>query len=174
MTTTTLPRPAAYPDPLAGDGTGLIKDDPWLERFASQLRARHDCLKSALNRINEHGGLLGQISQGHHVFGFNRGEFHGTPGVWYREWAPGALQLRLIGDFNNWNRWDSPLVPDAFGVHSLFLPDDKFKTRLSHGSKVKVLVVHNNSTITDRIPAYIRRVIQEPDSHNYSGQFWMP
>jgi 1,4-alpha-glucan branching enzyme len=161
-------------NPLETDGTALIKDDPWLANYAGQLRARHDYLKSIFTRINAQGGLLGQISQGHHFFGFNRGDFHGTPGMWYREWAPGALQLRLIGDFNNWNRWDCPLVPDQFGVHSLFLADDKFGLRLSHGSKVKVLVVHHNSTITDRIPAYIRRVVQDAGSHNYSGQLWMP
>ncbi len=127
-----------------------------------------------LGRIEANGGLLGPISLGHEFFGFNRGTFHDTPGVWYREWAPGALQLRLIGDFNDWNRWDCPLVPDAFGVHSLFLPDDKFKHRLSHGSKVKVLVVHNSSAVTDRIPAYIRRVVQEPGTSNFTGQVWMP
>jgi 1,4-alpha-glucan branching enzyme len=160
--------------PLATDGTALIKDDPWLANYAPLLRARHDHLKSILTRIDANGGLMGPISQGHHFFGFNRGEFHGTPGVWYREWAPGALQLRLIGDFNNWNRWDCPLVPDSFGVHSLFLPDDKFKTRLSHGSMVKVLVVHHNSTITDRVPAYIKRVVQETGSSNFTGQLWMP
>ena len=39
------------------------------------------------------GGLLGQISQGHHYFGFNRGELYGKPGVWYREWAPGRCNF---------------------------------------------------------------------------------
>lgn len=165
---------ATSPSPLQTDGTGLIKQDPWLEPYADKLRERHAYLKSVLAKIDAQGGLLGQISQGHKFFGFNRGEFHGTPGVWYREWAPGALQLRLIGDFNNWNRWDCPLVPDNFGVHALFLDDAKYGTRLSHGSKVKVLVVHHNSTITDRIPAYVRRVVQEPGSANFSGQFWMP
>jgi 1,4-alpha-glucan branching enzyme len=172
--TTTTPPPPAAPSPLQTDGTGLIQTDPWLEPFAGALRARHDYLKSLLGKIEHDGGLLGPISQGHKFFGFNRGDFHGTPGVWYREWAPAALQLRLIGDFNDWNRWDCPLVPDSFGVHSLFLPDDKFKNRLSHGSKVKVLVVNHNSQITDRIPAYIRRVVQEPGSANFTGQVWMP
>jgi 1,4-alpha-glucan branching enzyme len=160
--------------PLQTDGVGLVKTDPWLENFAGALRSRHDYLRSILGKIEHEGGLMGQVSQGHKFFGFNRGAFHGTPGVWYREWAPGALQLRLIGDFNDWNRWDCPLVPDSFGVHSLFLPDDKYKNRLSHGSKVKVLVVHNSSAVTDRIPAYIRRVVQEAGSANFTGQIWMP
>jgi 1,4-alpha-glucan branching enzyme len=161
-------------DPLATDGTGLIKDDPWLEGFAQRLRERHEHLKHYLRNYQGDGGVMGPISQGHRYFGFNRGELWGKPGVWYREWAPGALQLRLIGDFNNWNRFDCPLVADQYGVHSIFLPDDKYAGKLVHGSKVKVLVVQHNSTIMDRIPSYIRRVMQEPGSPNFSGQFWMP
>jgi 1,4-alpha-glucan branching enzyme len=164
----------ATSSPLQTDGTGLIRQDAWLEPYAGRLRERHDYLKSVLAKVEAQGGLMGPISQGHKFFGFNRGDFHGAPGVWYREWAPGALQLRLIGDFNGWNRWDCPLVADQFGTHALFLADEKYGTRLSHGSKLKVLVVHHNSTISDRIPAYIRRVVQDPGSTNFSGQFWMP
>src|SRR4029078_12786405 len=102
------------------------------------------------------GGLLGDTSGGFRHFGFNRGVLYGKPGVWYREWAPAALQLRLIGDFNNWDRWASPLVRDEWGVWSLFLPDDKFADKLIHGSKVKVHVVGEDSKTMDRIPAYIR------------------
>lgn len=160
--------------PLHTDGTALAQSDPWLANYTGALRARHQYLVGAIAKIDQQGGLLGQISTGHKFFGFNRGEFHGKPGVWYREWAPGALQLRLIGDFNNWDRWDCPLVADNFGTHALFLSDDKYGHKLVHGSKLKVLVVHHNSQITDRIPAYVQRVVQEPGSANYSGQFWMP
>ncbi len=127
------------------DGSGLIAGDQWLAPFAGPLAARQAHFREALNRLKPTGGLLGQISQGHHYFGFNRGEFYGKPGVWYREWAPAALQLRLIGDFNNWDRWGNPMVRDQFGVWSLFLPDDKFGDKLVHGSKVKVHVVGEDS-----------------------------
>jgi 1,4-alpha-glucan branching enzyme len=167
MTTTT--------DPLHTDGTGLVRDDPWLEKYVHALRGRHEHLKHYLRKYQGDGGLMGPISQGHKFFGFNRGELWDKPGVWYREWAPAALQLRLIGDFNNWNRFDCPLVVDQYGIHSIFLPDDKYAGKLVHGSKVKVLVVQHNSTIADRIPAYIKRVVQdEHGTHNFSGQFWMP
>src|SRR5690606_37534304 len=121
------------------------------------------------------GGLMGQISQGHHYFGFNRGTFYDKPGVWYREWAPGALQLRLIGDFNDWDRYGHPLVRDQFGIWSLFLPDDKFAKRLVHGSLVKVAVVDMLGQVMDRIPAYIRRAIQEQNAaQQFIGQYWNP
>jgi 1,4-alpha-glucan branching enzyme len=117
--------------------------------------------------------LLGPISQGHKYFGFNRGELYEKSGVWYREWAPGALQLRLIGDFNNWDRYNCPLVRDQWGVWSIFLPDDQYAGKLVHGSRVKVTVVHETSEWMDRIPAYIRRAVQEPDKQ-FVGQYWNP
>ena len=160
--------------PSQVDGTGLIRTDPWLEPFAGLLTARHARYRSALSRFDPTGGLLGQVSQGHKYFGFNRGEFLGKQGVWYREWAPGALQLRVIGDFNGWDRWANPMTRDEYGVWSLFLPDDRFGERLVHGSRVKVHVVGEGGNGTDRIPAYVRRAVQDPRSGDWTGIYWSP
>lgn len=157
-----------------GDGTALVRNDPWLEPYARQLADRQARYRAALARLASNGGLLGQISRGHQYFGFNRGEFLGKSGVWYREWAPGALQLRVIGDFNNWDRWANPMVRDQFGVWGLFLPDDRFGDRLVHDSRLKVHVVSEDGTGTDRIPAYIRRVVQDPKTGDWHGVYWNP
>jgi 1,4-alpha-glucan branching enzyme len=156
------------------NGTGLLATDPWLGSYAHQLTERHRRYRNALSRFDATGGLLGQISQGHRYFGLNRGEFHGKRGVWYREWAPAALQLRLIGDFNGWDRWANPMVRDEFGVWGLFLPDDRFAERLVHGSRVKVHVVGEDSSAMDRIPAYARRVVQDERSGDWAGVYWEP
>ena len=156
------------------DGTGLVAKDAWLRPYAPRLAERQAHYRAAIRRLEPTGGLLGQISQGHHYFGLNRGEFHGKPGVWYREWAPAALQLRMIGDFNNWDRWANPMVRDSFGVWSLFLPDDKFGDRLVHDSRVKVHVVGENGSTWDRIPAYIRRAVQDWKTGDWSGVYWNP
>jgi len=153
---------------------GLIASDPWLKPHAQALNQRRAKYAQALAQIDRTGGLLGNISQGHRHFGFNRGEYLGKPGVWYREWAPGALQLRVIGDFNHWNTFGNPMVRDQYGVWSLFLPDDVYGDKLVHGSKVKVHVVTESGSTMDRIPAYIRRVVQDPNTRDYAGQFWDP
>ena len=172
--TQTLPTSTAMNQPpKRDDGTGLIATDPWLEPYAHRLRDRYAHYKSLLARIDQQGGLLGDISQGHRYFGFNRGELWGKPGVWYREWAPEALQLRLIGDFNGWDRMASPLVRDQWGVWSLFLPDAQYGTKLVHGSRLKVHVVSEKSQM-DRIPAYIRRVVDDVGTGHFTGVFWDP
>lgn len=39
----------------------------------------------------------------------------------YREWAPGAAEAQLIGDFNDWQ--GTAMERDAFGTWTLRLPD---------------------------------------------------
>ena len=156
------------------DGTGLIAHDPWLEPHAGNLAARQAHYRNALHLFDEVGGLLGQISQGHHFFGLNRGELYGKTGVWYREWAPGALQLRVIGDFNNWDRWSHPMTRDQYGIWSLFFPDDQYAERLTHNSRVKVHVVGEDGSTMDRIPAYIRRAVRDERSGDWAGVYWDP
>ena len=39
---------------------------------------------------------------GYKHYGLNRGTHDGKAGLWYREWAPGAKALALVGEFNDW------------------------------------------------------------------------
>ncbi len=57
----------------------------------------------------------------------------------YREWAPGAKALHLIGDFNGWNRESHPCQMDQYGVWSTFLPNKADGSpALEDGSSIKV------------------------------------
>ena len=154
------------------DGTALIKTDPLLKPYAAQLRERFAHYQRFKSEIEKTGGLLGEISQGHQYFGFNRGEQDGEIGVWYREWAPGAEALALTGDFNGWSRDANRMSVDDWGVWHLFFPDKDYADRLTHGSGVKVHVVSKSGGL-DRIPAYIQRVVQEGDA-DFTGQYWAP
>ncbi len=154
------------------DGTALIKTDSLLKPYAAQLRERFAHYRRFKAEVEETGGVLGEISQGHRYFGFNRVEHEGEIGVWYREWAPGAHALALIGDFNGWDRGANPMFMDDWGVWHLFLPDKDYADRLTHESRVKVHVVSDLGGL-DRIPAYIQRVVQEGDA-DFTGQYWAP
>jgi len=154
------------------DGTGLIAGDPWLEPYRARLVDRNEHFQWMLATLPG-GDLLGSASLGHRYFGLNRGVRDGEAGVWYREWAPGALALSLVGDFNGWVRGANPLVRDEWGVWSTFLPDATYAGRLVHGSRVKVNVATATGA-SDRIPAYIRRSVQDPDTNAFSGQYWEP
>lgn len=64
--------------------------------------------------------------------------FHRVSGGWvYRQWAPGAREVVLAGDFNNWN-WDShPLMHLGNGSWVLFLPGSE---ALWEGCKMKLQI----------------------------------
>ncbi len=162
--------PSAPPEP---DGTRLIELDPWLEPYADALRHRYRYYRVMRERVIEAAGSLDGFARGYEYFGFNRGEHEGQPGIWYREWAPTADALFLIGDFNDWDRRSHPLKCDAFGVWSLFLPDSLYAARLVHGGRVKVHVLSRVGPM-DRIPAYIRRVVYDPASNSFCSQYWSP
>lgn len=159
--------------PTNPDPRKLIASDPWLEPYAEGLwkRARHfDWLR---RQIAPDGDLMGPISQGHRHFGFNRGEKDGRPGIWYREWAPGATYLALIGGFNGWDRGAHPMTRDEWGAWEVFLPDGEAGPAIAHDTPVKVHVGFPEGAM-DRIPAYIRRAAPEPGTHHYTGVFWAP
>ena len=158
------------------DSIGLVRFDPWLKPYEPALRRRLELYQRTLEHVRGAGRSLAEFAAAYRYFGFNRGEKDGRPGVWYREWAPKAIALSLIGDFNKWDRIADPLHPagpPGSGVWERFLPDDHYAARLVHGSRVKVHV-HSVLGPRDRIPAYIRRVVQEPQTHHFAGQYWAP
>jgi 1,4-alpha-glucan branching enzyme len=156
-----------------GDGTGLCQADGLLSPYADKLRARQQRFLETYQRLEQGGGLFERVSHGHRYFGFNAGEHQGEQGIWYREWAPGAQRLSLLGEFNGWDRDAHVLTRDAYGVWSVFLPHSGGAARIPHGSLVKV---HVQSAVgaMDRVPAYIRRAVQNPHTHDFSGQYWSP
>ncbi len=156
------------------DGTGLIELDPWLKPYADALRWRYNRYQETLERLCGDAGRLLDFSRAYEYFGLNRGECDGKPGVWYREWAPGAERLSLVGDFNDWNRDANLMTRDEHGIWSLFLPDDAYAERLVHGNRVKVHVRSHHMEPMDRVPAYIRRVVYDPRTYDPAGQYWNP
>src|SRR5208282_3804955 len=102
---------------------------PYLKDYAPQLRERWAHYQRGLDCLQSTGGLLGMVSHGHHYFGFNHGTQHEEPGIWYREWAPAARLLALVGDFNRWDRWTDIMRRDENGVWSIFLPQAKYADR---------------------------------------------
>ena len=121
-----------------------------------------------LASIRRRYGSLLECANGFTRLGFNR---DAATGEWiYREWAPGARALYLIGDFNGWNRGSHPMQQNREGVWELRLPADA----LQHGQHVKVHVVGADNEGRDRIPAWIRYTEQNPQTFDYSGIIWSP
>ena len=149
----------------------IVEQDDWLKPVEGAMTERYAHFCRRLSGIERTAGSLVDYANGYLYFGFQYDPVR--RGWWFREWLPGAIDVYLFGDFNGWQRTELPLRRGAGGVWAIFLPDESFAGRLVHGSRVKILV-HGRNGWLERIPAYIRRVVQDEQSKDFSGQLWAP
>lgn len=146
----------------------LVKNDPWLEPYSQQINKRLERLSQELQEISSEAGGLEKYATIHKQHGIH---LHPDTQTWsVQEWAPGAKSVHLIGDFNGWNGDSHPLTKDCSGVWHAELPAGTLK----HEDKIKLRIVGADDSVRDRIPATILRAIQDPATHDYSGQVWQP
>eukprot|EP00879_Flechtneria_rotunda_P003913 GHRR01004153.1.p1 GENE.GHRR01004153.1~~GHRR01004153.1.p1 ORF type:complete len:475 (+),score=109.12 GHRR01004153.1:81-1505(+) len=160
----------------AHDGTGCLKWDETLWSHADHFRYRWNILRNIRNAIDQNEGGLEKFSQGWKYYGFNRGECKGKTGQWYREWAPGAKALALVGEFNNWEPKDDHWAfKNEYGVWELFLPDKPDGTPvIPHRTKIKSRVENINGEWVEKIPAWIKWATQEWNEVLFNGVHWEP
>lgn len=149
----------------------LVKNDPWLEPAADEILARYERYRLALAEIETSWKSLTDFADAYNFYGLNYDR--AKKGWYYREWAPKAQDVYIFGDFNDWQRYSHRLTPNRDGQWEIFLPDDLYRERFVHKSKIKILV-HSELGWHEKLPAYIRRVVQDEKSVNFSGQVWDP
>jgi 1,4-alpha-glucan branching enzyme len=149
----------------------LLEDNPELLPFREEILDRHYRYLGMITYLNEQFGGLREFSSAYKYFGFNYDKK--AKGWYYREWAPGAHKIFLFGDFNGWDRTTHPLTSKGNGIWEIFLPDAEYKKSFTHESLYKICV-HAANGIKDRIPAYVRRVVQDEVTKDYRAQHWAP
>ncbi len=146
----------------------LLKNDSWLEPFENAINGRHAHVMDKVKELTNNGRkTLTDFASGHLYFGLHR-----TDKGWvFREWAPNATEIYLIGDFNDWQEkpefrlkrlrntgnWEIKLKPNV----------------LKHGDLYK-LKVYWDGGCGERIPAWVRRVVQDEQTKIFSAQVWEP
>ncbi len=145
----------------------ILSIDPWLKPYAQDIDLRMNRFADIRRALLGGDKSLSEIANGHLWYGI-----HKTRDGWvYREWAPGADAMHLIGDFNGWDRQSHPLTRiDEAGNWEIKLSG---RDALKHGQHVKVQV-SRRGVIRDHIPLYIRRVVQNKQDNTFSGQVWAP
>ncbi|MGN1006894.1 MAG: alpha-amylase family glycosyl hydrolase, partial [Aristaeellaceae bacterium] len=144
----------------------ILSIDPWLKPFYNDIELRMRRYNDVRRQLLGDKVDLPSFANGYMYYGFSRSE----TGWVYREWLPGADAVHLIGDFNDWNRTSHPLTRGENGVWEIQLEG---ADALQHGQRVKIQVTRGKQSF-DRIPAYIRRVVQDPTTKQFSGQIWAP
>ena len=144
----------------------LVASDPWLEPYAFAIQGRYDYYLSIEKRLVGDNGSLSDFATGYLYFGL-----HHIPEGWvFREWAPNATAIFLIGDFNNWQKKpEYQMTKLENGVWEIKLPEDALK----HLQLYKLIVEWEGGS-GERIPAWARRVIQDEHTKIFSAQVWNP
>ncbi len=146
----------------------LVENDPWLQPFLPAIEGRHQQVLNKEKELTNGGKItLSEFASGHLYFGLH----HTRKGWIFREWAPNAKEIYLIGDFNDWQ------VKPAYrlkkvkrsGVWEIELKNNAIK----HGDLYKMKVIWEGGE-GERIPAYATRVVQDDATKIFSAQVWAP
>ena len=144
----------------------ITKIDPWLEPHAGDIELRMDRFKEKRWQLVGGAETLKDFANGYLFFGFHR-----TKTGWvFREWMPGADEVRLFGEFNEWNKESHPLDRGENGVWEIALQG---KDSLKNGQQVKLWVRRGDDWFA-RLPAYCTRVVMDDETKTLCSVVWDP
>ena len=145
----------------------LIARDSYLEPYTLEIDGRYRYFLQKEKELTKNGRqTLSSFASGYLYFGLHR-----TATGWvFREWAPNATKIVLVGDFSNWEelpQYELKALPGGTWERRLPLK------ALSHGQHYKMRVYWNGGC-GDRIPAWARRVVQDDNTKIFCAQVWSP
>ena len=145
----------------------IVKDDPWLAPYNDAIQGRHDHVLNKMAELTGGKTSLSDFADGHLYFGLHR-----EGGNWvFREWAPNATDIYLIGDFNEWKESEDYRLKRLgnSGNWEIVLPQSAMK----HLDLYKMKVYWKGGC-GERIPAWCRWVVQDEQTKIFSAQVWDP
>ncbi len=146
----------------------LLKNDEYLQPFSEAINGRHQSVLAKKAELTDGGkSTLSDFATGYLYFGLHR-----SGDSWIlREWAPNAIDIYVIGDFNGWKESSKYAMKRIKGTDNweITIKDKK----IVHGSHFK-LSIHWEGGQGERIPAWATRVVQSPETHIFSAQVWNP
>ncbi len=145
----------------------IIRDDPLLYPYRDHINRRLDKLHQLLAEISGEAGEIGDFSSAHMYYGLH---FHDHEWV-FREWAPNASRIYLVGPFSDWQESEHLRLQrlNHHGDWEIRLP----ATALQHQDLYRLSIYWPEGQ-GDRIPVYTRRVVQDEHSKIFNAQIWHP
>ncbi len=142
--------------------------DPYLEPYREVLHRRAEHVRHVAARLTRNGRFpLKDFAAGHTYYGLHR-----TGEEWiFREWAPNASEMFLVGDFSDWKirpEWACRRI-SAHGDWELRVPLEK----LCHGMHCKLFLRWPGGG-GERLPAYTRYAVQDARTNIFTAQIWQP
>ena len=144
----------------------LVEEDKLLKPFAGIIEKRHQQVLAMEREFTYRTTRLSDSCNSYLYYGLHR-----TNEGWvFREWAPNATAIYLLGEFNDWRKHpDYALTKVGDGNWEIKLPSGA----LAHEMLYRLLVEWNGGS-GERLPSHVRRVIQDEYTKIYSAQVWDP
>ena len=144
----------------------LVAEDKLLKPFAGIIEKRHQQVLAMEREFTYRTTRLSDSCNSYLYYGLHR-----TNEGWvFREWAPNATAIYLLGEFNDWRKHpDYALTKVGDGNWEIKLP----LGALAHEMLYRLLVEWNGGS-GERLPSHVRRVIQDEYTKIYSAQVWDP
>jgi 1,4-alpha-glucan branching enzyme len=141
--------------------------DAYLSPFRDVIARRIERIAHSARTLTPKGQTLADFAAGHEYYGLH---FAGDGWV-LREWAPYATAIHLIGDLSDWQIRDELALTriDANGTWQIRLP----AARLRHQDLYRLHLQWPGGS-GDRVPAWTRRVVQDPKTLIFNAQVWRP
>jgi len=148
-----------------GLSPGYVRMDPYLEPHRHVIERRLQKARTKEAELTQ-GMTISEFANGYMFFGLHRNR----QGWVIREWAPNVSDMYLIGDFSGWQTSELfRFFPTGNGNWELVVSQEHLK----HGDLYK-LHIHWHGGSGQRIPAWARRVVQDPATNIWSAQVWHP
>lgn len=152
-------------------GSGRIKarleDDVYLRPHLDAIERRRQATARMEARLTGGQSLLSEWAQGHTYYGLHRFE----DGWVFREWAPAASAVSLVGEFCEWDpRRGRALdrINEKGDWEARFA-----RELLKHGDLYRLQLEWPGGG-GERLPSHAQRVVQDPTSHIFTAQVWDP
>lgn len=144
----------------------IYDNDEWLMPYKDAIDQRHEMIVQLKDRLSVDGSLSKAMNN-HIYYGMHRD----GKGNWiFREWAPNATKIYIVGEFNNWKRTEAySLKPIGGGNWEIVLPS----MFLEHGTLYKLYIEWKGGG-AERLPAYLTRAVQDPVTKTFCAQVWDP
>ncbi|OXU15994.1 alpha-amylase family glycosyl hydrolase [Sedimentisphaera salicampi] len=144
-----------------------LLDDPYLQHYQSFIDRRKELLEFKKKKYAGSGNLS-DFANGHHYYGMRKT----SAGSWtFREWAPNAQRIFLIGDFSGWKEMSEFELKriNKKGDWEIELAEEK----ISHEMLYKLKLYWEGGE-GERIPSYATRAVQDFSTNIFSAQVWEP
>ena len=145
----------------------FYESDPFLKPFKTAVLNRINNISERARVLTRDSKNLADFAAGHNYYGL-----HFSENRWiFREWAPNAVSICLIGETTGWQEKTGFSLKriNEEGVWEIVLPAETLK----HGDLYRLRIRWPGGE-GDRIPVYAKRVIQDPKTLIFNAQVWSP